>query len=176
VKICVVPILVAGLLVGATEPRVSSKALEAVEGMVNSKFGRGLGADPFDLLGTAHCTYLDGFGAAITLELQLVYVSGPTPFRLTYSPQEIAALHERKLKKLPVLKDAMRSILAGSATTLDSVPPNQRIAMDAKIWHYSWEDSKGIPQRILMFAEKSKLLEAQGSPTALAAVIEEQVQ
>lgn len=166
---------IAGLAFGSTEAGVSNKALEAVEGMVNDKF-RGPGPDPYDVLGAAHCAYIEGYGAITTVEIQLIYVSGVNPFRPAYSPQEIAAVRDRKLKKLPVLRDAMRALIASSATALDSVPPNQRIAIDAKLQHFSWEDSKGIPQRILMSAEKSKILAAQGSPAALAAAIEEQGQ
>ncbi len=141
--------------------------------MVNDRF-RAPDPDPSDVLGAAHCTYLEGYGSITTVEIQLIYVSGPNPFRPAYSPQEIAAVRDRKLKKLPVLRDAMRTLIASSATSLDSVPPNQRIALEAKLQHFSWEDSSGIPQRILMSSEKSKLLAAQGSPTVLAAAIEEQ--
>ena len=174
-KTFLVVLIAASLLFGAGESRLSTKSIDAVEGMVNDKF-RTPGPEPYDLLGTARCTYLDGWGALTTVELELVYVTAPNPFRPAYTPQEIATLHDRKLKKLPVLKDAMRSILANSAAALDSVPPNQHIAMEAKLWRYSWEDSKGIPQRIFMSAEKSRLLAAQGSPANLAAVIEEQIQ
>ena len=94
------------------------------------------------IAGTARCPYLEGYGALTSVEIQLVFVSGITPFRPAYSAQEIAALHDRKLKKIPVLKDAMRGILASSALALDSVPPNEHIALEAKLWHYSWEDSE----------------------------------
>ncbi|HWE48247.1 MAG TPA: hypothetical protein VG273_00555 [Bryobacteraceae bacterium] len=166
---------IAGIAWGAGEARVSNKSLEAVESMVNDKF-RGAGPDPYDVLAAAHCTYLEGYGAITTVEIQLIYLSGVNPFRPAYSPQEIANVRERKLKKLPILRDAMRSLLAASATRLDSVPPEQRIALDASLQHFSWEDSRGIPQRLLMSGEKSKILAAQGSPAALAAAIEEQVQ
>ena len=174
-KTFLIVLAAAGLLFGATESRLSNKAIDTVQAMVNDKF-RVPGPDAYDLLGTARCTYLEGYGALTTVEIELVFVSGITPFRPAYTAQEIAALRERKLKKVPILKDDMRRILANSAAAFDSVPPNERIAIEAKLWHYSWEDSKGIPQRILMSAEKSKLLGAQGSPAALAAVIEEQVQ
>lgn len=171
----VAAILIAGLAFGANEPRISGKTLSAVEAMVNDKF-RAPGPDQYDLLGNARTTWLEGYGALTTVEIQLVFVSGITPFRPAYSAQEIALLHDRKLKKLPILKDTMRNLLASSAIKLDSVPPNQRIAFEARLWRFSWEDSKGIPQRVIMSAEKSKILGAQGSPAALTAVIEEQEQ
>jgi hypothetical protein len=48
--------------------------------------------------------------------------------------------------------------------------------MEAILWHYSWEDSKGIPQRVFMTAEKGKLLKAQADRTDLSTVIEEREQ
>jgi hypothetical protein len=56
------------------------------------------------------------------------------------------------------------------------MPGNEHIAMEAILWRYSWEDSKGLPQRVLMTAEKSKLLEAVSSHADLASVIEEREQ
>jgi hypothetical protein len=169
-------LVIAGLVFGASEAQISSKTMIAVENAMNDRFRAPDGPDPYDLLGTARGTYLDGYGALITVELQLVYTSGINPFRPAYSPQEIAALRERKLKKLPVLRDAMRSLMASSAVTLDSLPLNQRVAIEARLWRYGWEDSKGLPRRILMSAEKSKLLAAKADPAALAAAIDDQEQ
>ena len=168
-------VLMAGIGFAAADAIVPTRATAAVEDAVNDKL-RAPGADQYDLLGTARCTYLNGYGALITAELQLVYTSGVNPFRPAYTPQEIAALRDRKLKKLPVLKDAMRSLMASSAATLDSLPLNQKVAFEARLWRFRWEDSKGIPERIFMSAEKSKLLSAQGNAAALAAAVEEHEQ
>lgn len=173
--VAVCALAVAGLGFGAAESRVSGKAMAAVEDLFNDKF-RAPGADAYDLLGTARCTYLDGYGALITVEMQLVYVTAPNPFRPAYTPAEIVALRERQLKKLPVLKETMRGLLASSAVTLDSMPLNQKVAIEARLWHYRWEEPKGVPGRVFMSAEKSKLLAAHGDAAALAAVIEEREQ
>ncbi len=143
---------------------------------MNDKFRAGASVDPYDLLGTARTTYLEGYGALMSVELELVYVAPLNPFRPTYSPQEIAAMRDRKLKKLPVLKEAMRSLMATAGTTLDSIPGNERISMEVRLWKYNWEDSRGLPSRVFMTAEKSKLLAAQANHTDLAAVILEQEQ
>lgn len=166
---------VAVLCFGATEPRVSRKALAGVENAMNNKF-REVTADPYDLLGPARGTYLDGYGAVFTIELQLVYVPPLTPFRGPFTPREVAAVHERKVKKLPQMKEAMRGLMAGACNTLDAMPGNEKISMEAILWRYTWEDSHGIPERVLMTAEKSKLLEAAANHTDLAAVITEQEQ
>jgi hypothetical protein len=46
--------------------------------------------------------------------------------------------------------------------------------MEAILFSFSFENSKGLPQRILMTAEKGKLLEAQTNHAELSSVIQEQ--
>lgn len=159
----------------ATQTRVPLKSLAAVEASLNDRFRSGT-VDPYDLLGTARCTYLEGYGALMTVELQLVYVTPPMPFRSPYSPQEIMTMHERKIKKLPLLKETMRGLLASASGNLEGMPGSERIAIEARLWHYSWEESKGIPSRVFMYAEKAKLMSAQSLHADLASVIVEQEQ
>lgn len=163
------------LAFAAVEQKVGRRALAAVEGAVNDKF-RTATQDPWDLLGTARGTYLDGYGALFTVELQLVFVSPPMPFHPAYSPAEIIAIHDRKVKKLPELREAMRSLIAGAAPTLETLPGNEKISMEAILWRYSWENAQGIPQRILMSGEKDKIQQARAAHTDLAQVIEEREQ
>ena len=166
---------VAVLCFGATESRVPRKALASVEGSLNDTF-RTVTTDPYDLLGTARGTYLEGYGALFTVELQLVYLTPPMPFRGAYTPQELTTMHDRKMKKVPVMKETMRGLLASASNALDGMPPTEQVSMEAILWHYSWEDSRGIPQRIFMSAEKGKLLQAQADHTDLSKVIQEREQ
>jgi hypothetical protein len=168
-------IVVATLCFAGTEARVPRKAIAALENSLNDKF-RTVTADPYDLLGTARGTYLEGYGALFTVELQLVYLSQPMPFRAAYTPAELATMRERKVKKVPVLKEAMRNFLATATSSLDAMPMNERVTMESILWHYKWEDSKGIPERIFMSAEKQKLLQAQAGHVDLSTVIEEREQ
>jgi len=48
------------------------------------------------------------------------------------------------------------------------------VAMEAILWTYSWENSRGMPKRVFMSAEKQKLLDAQASHANLASIIDEQ--
>src|SRR5688572_4414092 len=71
--------------------------------------------NPFHVLGTTRGLYVEGFGAVLTTELNLVV--GPTisPFRPELTKQEVAALKQRKLERLPILKEIMRSTLVSFA-------------------------------------------------------------
>lgn len=104
-------IAVATLCFGATESRVPRRQILDVEGSINNKF-RSNFADPYDLLGDARGTYLDSYGALFTMELELITVAPPSPFKPTISPAEIQTIHDRKLKKLTDLRQAMYGLMA----------------------------------------------------------------
>jgi hypothetical protein len=171
-------IATATLCLATTEPRVSRASIRAVESSINEKFSA-RSADPYDLIGNARGTYLDGYGALFTVELDLVN-AGPlnlSPFRQKITPEEVAATRERKLKKLVELKESMRSLMVSASGILDGLPSNERISMETILFYYSWENSRGMPQRVFMSAEKQKLLDARtvhASQPQLAAVIEEE--
>lgn len=170
------PLLLAAIATvcfASTESKISTKAMLAVESTIDNAF-RVNTPDPYDLLGTARGSYLPGYGTLFTVELQLVFTQAQLPFRGPYTPAEVAAIHDRKLKKLPLLKDTMRGLLANASASLDALPPNEQVAIEAIIWHYNWEDSKNIPQRLLMTATKEKLMQAQAAHASLASVIQEQ--
>jgi hypothetical protein len=101
-----------------------------------------------------------------------------SPFKQTITPEELAGLRDRKLKKLPELKDAMRTVMMNASATLEGLPPNEHVALEAILFSYSWEkNAREMPHRIFMNAEKQKLLDARSShatPADLAAIIEEQ--
>jgi hypothetical protein len=163
----------ATLCFAATESPVSPKSIQAVEGNLNDAF-RANTPDPYNLLGTARGTYIPNHGTVFTVEMQLLYVTPPNPFRPVISPQELDSIHERKLKKLPVLREAMQNQMLSACKTMDGLPLNEHVAMEAILFSFSFENSKGLPQRIFMTAEKGKLLEAQASHADLATVIQEQ--
>ena len=152
----------------------------AVERMMNQTLSVGP-ADPYELLGTARGTYLSGYGAVFTVELDLINAGplNPNPFKPKVSPQELASAHERKEKNLRILRDQMRTMMVNASTTLEGVPSNERVSMEAFLFYYSWENAKGLPQRVFMSAEKQKLMDAKAAhagPQELASIIDEQDQ
>ncbi|MDP9054478.1 MAG: hypothetical protein M3N93_09290 [Acidobacteriota bacterium] len=172
-------VLSAVLCFAAAESKVSRAAILAVEHSIHEKFDSAIPVDPFYVLGDPRGTYLEGYGALFTTELNLVNDGplNPNPFKPTITKAEITATRERKLKNLAILRDAMRTLILNSCSTLDSLAPNERIAMETILFSYSWEDNRGIPHRLFMSAEKQKLAAAKSAhagPAELAAVIEEQ--
>lgn len=168
----------ATLCFASTESHVSTASILAVERSIGERLA-GSTADPYDILVDARGTYLEGYGALFTNEINLVNSSAfnPNPFRPTVTQQQIAQVHDRKVKKLAELKETMRSALEDASATLEGVPANETIAMEVKLFSFSWENNKGIPRRLLMTGEKQKLLAARASHASqadLASIIDEQ--
>ena len=140
------------------QARVTRTELSGVERTVDARFERASAADPFDLLGNTRGVYLEGYGVVFSAELNLIITSNPSPFRPAVTKQDIARIHEHKMQRLPVLKQNMREMLAYAAAALENLPPNEQIVLAVSLFHYSWEDSSGIPAQIVMQAERQKLL------------------
>jgi hypothetical protein len=171
-------IAAATLCLASTEPRVSRAGIVAVEKSINEEFANSSG-DPYAVIGNARGTYLEGYGALFTVELDLINSAqfSPNPFKQKVTPQEIATTRERKLKKLVSLRQSMRNLMVNASGTLEGLPPNERVAMEAVLFYNSWEESRGMPRRLFMSAEKQKLRDARAAhagQTELAAIVEEQ--
>jgi len=178
--LCLTALLVAGYATAGgpsytLEPIVSISALQKIEKATNDRFAPDAG-DPWALLGDARGTYLPGYGGLFTFEMSLVNVQPITPFHMTVTPQEIKTVHERKIKKLVVLKSAMRELMLQSAASLSTLPPTEQITFEAYLIAFSFEDRTGLPRRLTMTASRQKLLDAvanHATPAALASLIEE---
>lgn len=168
-------LLVAAMLAFASvETGVSRASLATIETGLNDKL-RVVGPDPYDLLGLTRGTYLTGYGVLFTFEVNLVYSTGPNPFRPPMTKEEIASLRDRKFRKLLILKKTMRKTMA-TAASLPGLGANDRVAVEAFLLYYSWENQTGLPRRVLMTASRIGLEEAAAKNADLASVIQEQEQ
>ena len=171
------PILIvfATLCFAASEPVVSIGSLKAVEGSINDKLKSNI-TDPYELLGTARGTYLEGYGAVFTVEMDLVAGFYATPFRPAISEQDKNAMRDRKERKLEALKETMRELMTRASGSLPGLPPQERLVMEAIFFNYSWENIKGLPHRIVLTAQSGKLQDAlnrHASAAEIAALIGE---
>lgn len=110
--------------------------------------------DPIDPLGATRGLYLDGYGAVFTTELSLIVAPNPNPFRQTITKEEAAGVHQRKLGRLPLLKQAMAEMMKNSATALIQIPDNQQIVLAVRLLYLPWEDTTGLPAQVLMTATR----------------------
>jgi hypothetical protein len=158
----------------AEKPAVTRAALAAVESSFDGRIQRLGQAEPFDLLGNTRGVYLEGFGVVFSAELSLIVTPSISPFRPSISKELMEKIHQKKLDRVPVLKQAMRDMLVSSAASLGAIPSNEQIAVGVTLFYYSWEGRSGLPSQIIMQASKSSLLDAhlgKSTEAALAAAI-----
>lgn len=154
------------LLVGAVaaftaKPGVGRESVEAMELSFDKRI-QTLNADvPFELLGNTRGVYLEGYGAVFTSEVNLAQSTTISPFQLTIPKEYLGKLRLRKLERVPMLKKSMQLEMVAMASSLDAVPPNERIVLGVTLYYHKWEDSSGLPSQIVMQAERQKLVDVQ---------------
>jgi hypothetical protein len=114
-----------------------------------------------DLLGTTRGVYLDGYGAVFTTEMNLVTPPAIYPFHQTISKEEAAQQHEKKLQRLPALRNAMKEVMRAAAASLAAMPDNQQVVLAVRLDNMQWENTTGIPGMILMKADRKSALAGQ---------------
>jgi hypothetical protein len=141
------------------KPRVSRAAMQAAEKLSNQRIlSIADAADAsIDLIGLTRGLYLNNYGVVFTAEVNLVYTV-ITPFNPSMSPAQLQKIHEKKLIRIGLLKEAMRDILQQAAVSLDTVPANEQVVLGVNLVNQPWEDKSGMPAQILMRAERQKLL------------------
>jgi len=149
-------------------PRITRATLAGVEKSFDSRLG--YTADAFDLLGNTRGVYLEGYGVVFSTELNLIVSPNLSPFRAAFSKIELARIHDRKVQRLPLLRQEMRQMLATCAASLDNLPSNEQLVLAVSLFHYSWEDYSGLPTQIVMQAERQKLLSNATRETAIRTV------
>jgi hypothetical protein len=136
-------------------PRIALGTFTDLERRFDSKLAS-LGGinDPVDMLGTTRGLYLDNYGAVFTTELSLVLAPAISPFRLTITPELKAQVHQKKIARLPQLKQAMREFLRSAAMTLAQIPADQQIVVAVRLDYMKWEDTLGLPGLVVMKADR----------------------
>lgn len=119
--------------------------------------------EPFLLLGLTRGVYLSGYGAVFSTEVELVTRPGLTAFRPALTKDELARIRNKKIERLPLLKQAMRDMLPEAATMLNSLPPQEQVVVALTIFQKSGDDNSGIPSQVVMQAGRKELLELRKS-------------
>ena len=135
--------------------RVPRQALSDLERRMNTKLASlGGDNDPIDLLGAARGIYLDGYGVVLTAEASLIVAPGLSPFHQEVTQPEKEKVHQRKLDRLPMLRQVMRDMWRDSATTLAAMPDNQQVVIAVRLLYLPWEDTHGLPAQIVMKGDR----------------------
>jgi len=154
---------------------VNRGLIEAVEVGINKRIEAMFPGEQFVLLGHTHGVYLDGFGCVFTSRVNLAEGPGPSPFLRQLPESARAALHKKKLERLPILRTAMRDMLMSAAIGIDPVPPQEKMVLSVSLIYMHHEDTAGLPTQIVMQAPRRallNLLNQKGDKAALEAAIQ----
>lgn len=154
--------LLAGFLLAAmifaanTLPRVSRTHLSYMERRADQKVIAIDSQESGFLLGPTRGVYLQDYGAVFTTEVDLLPSAAPNPFR--GEKPDVPKLRALKQKRIETLKLRMLEVLVESASPLDSVPLDKKVALAVTIPYYPFEDAKGLPAQILVEAPRRDLV------------------
>ena len=154
----------------AAHPRITRAALAAVEKNFDSRFAGAYTPMPSICWAQRAASTWKAIGAVFSTELNLIVSPNVSPFHQTFTKIEIARIHDRKVRRLPLLKQKMREMLVASAVSLENLPPSEQVVLAVSLFHYSWEDYSGLPGQIVMQAERQKLLSNATRETAIRTV------
>ena len=154
----------------ADKPRVPRAMLEQVESILDAKFTAIWPQDPVEVMGVPESAYINGYGVVFMSKVNLAPAAGITPFHPAIKPDEIKRTHDKKAQRLEQLRSTMRSMLVDTAASLDSVLPDDQIALGVSLFYWNWENHEGLPNQIVMHAPKKALLAAKtgGGQAAIA--------
>ncbi|MEQ1885771.1 MAG: hypothetical protein ABL967_11970 [Bryobacteraceae bacterium] len=151
------------LQAAADPPRVSRTTLIGTEENLDNRFRQLYSDNPYALPGPTRGVYLEGFGVVFTAEVNLVNGPAIHMFHPNATPEEIAAHHAAKLKRVSGFRTALQAALVNVAATLESVPDEEQIVLVGMLAKYPWEDLTGMPRQILVQGPKKKLVDAKKS-------------
>ncbi|MBI3682409.1 MAG: hypothetical protein HY235_18675 [Acidobacteria bacterium] len=150
----------AALAAGAS--KVTRASIATLEKSFDRRLERDvLDGDPFLLLGMTRGVYIEGYGAVFSAEVNLAAIPGISPFHPEMTKQDWARMRQKKLQRLPLLKQAMKQMLVDGAASLDSMPAEEQMVLGVSVTRHPSEDVTGLPAQLLMQAQRRVLLEFQ---------------
>jgi len=166
-KIASVALLALCALPGVADgPKVNRGMIEAMQHSLDNKVSGLWPQDPAEVLGLSQGTYIQGYGAIFLGEVNLAPAAGISPFHPTVSADEVRRTREKKVQRMAALRNAMRAMLVDSARSLDSVPPDEQVAVGLSLFYWKWENREGLPAQIVMHAPRKVLLQSASAEQA----------
>lgn len=156
-------------------PRISRAGLVPLERESDTSFESLLKEDPMSILGQTRGVYLDGYGVVFSAEVDLAPRMTPNPFRPSFTKQDYARIRETKKARLSLLQEHMQSMLIRYATSLETMPLTDNVALAVTIPYSKLEDTAGMTRQLVMAAPRKALLEARsGNRAPLTAALKVQ--
>jgi len=114
--------------------------------------------EPVELLGTTRAVYLSGYGVVFTTELMPVVTPATNPLLPTINDATRKRVHDTKVARIPDMRNMMMSLMKDAAASLNAMPAGEQVVVAARFLYLPWEDTSGLPNQILMKADRRSLL------------------
>lgn len=152
-------ILFAAVTLAAATPgekKPSRPVLREAETRFDMMIQKQWAEDPYVLLGNTRAIYVEGFGVIMTAEINLV--TGPTvsPFNPTIAKEAIARHHDRKVQRLPQLRELVKAGSEAARTWFPDLADNDNLIIGVTLLKYAWEDGTGLPSQVIAVTQKKK--------------------
>jgi hypothetical protein len=121
--------------------------------------------DSIDVIGRTRGIYLSDYGVLFTTELSPIITPGITPF-MQKIPDEIKArVHQRKIDRMPAVRQLMGKMMKKTADQLAMLPDDQQIVLVVRLLYLPYEDTTGLPSQIVMKGDKRSVAKGKYSTT-----------
>lgn len=134
----------------AGSPPSMHQSVADAEKRLDTKLAEVGGKEKVYILGLTRGLYLAGYGAVFTQEIDLIESPHPNPFHQQITPQEAAAVRQRKLENLAALRKAIRDMWADAAASLSPMPDSEQVVLAVRLLYQPWEDKSGLPSQIVV--------------------------
>jgi hypothetical protein len=144
-------------------PKLTRADVANMEGLVNGQLQGMFPEEPWVLLGFARGFYIEGVGVVISADVNLATGPALTPFNPHPRKDLLIAQHEKKQKRLPLLRETMFTIVRHVSTSLAALPEDEQVVLCVSLMRSPWEIGNDIPAQIVMHVQRGKLLANKGA-------------
>ncbi len=142
----------------AERPKVSRVDVANMERVINGKIQGMFPDEPWILLGFSRGFYVSGVGVIFSADINLATGPAVTPFTPNPRKELLEAQHEKKQKRLPVLRETMFTIVRNVGNTMAGLPDDEQVVLCVSLMRSPWEIGNDIPAQIVMHVQRGKLL------------------
>ena len=165
-------ILAAGLSASeADRPRIPRAEITNLEKFVNAQLQGMYPDEPWLLLGPARGVYVEGVGVVFSAEVSQAMGPTITPFNAPPTKEVYAAHHQKKVQRVPKLRETMYGIIRNLSSGVPGMPQGEQVVLAITLLRYQWETGNDLPSQIVMWAPKSKLDDPAARNIATASLV-----
>ena len=134
------------------------RQMEAMEMAVDRNFRPVAGDRPVAISSTRGI-FLPGYGVVFSVEVNLVPMASPSPFRRSYTAEEVSDLNRRKREALEPLRHRMREVLLREGAALTDLAADLQVTLAVSLFHFPWEDRSDLPSQIVIGSSRAGLVD-----------------